>query len=71
MNMSKSTYYFEINRKDAILEKKPRYCFHGHLHSSNHEEEVLGETKVYNTSILDERYLIVYEPLIIRITKSE
>jgi hypothetical protein len=41
------------------------------LHSSNHEEELLGDTKVYNTSILDERYLIVYEPLIIRICKTE
>ena len=34
-------------------------------------EEILGDTKVYNTSILDERYLIVYEPLIIRICKTE
>jgi Icc-related predicted phosphoesterase len=57
--------------RDAILERKPRYCFHGHLHSSNHDEELLGETKVYNTSILDERYLIMYEPLIIRICKTE
>jgi Icc-related predicted phosphoesterase len=57
--------------REAILERKPRYCFHGHLHSSNHEEELLGDTKVYNTSILDERYLIVYEPLIIRICKTE
>lgn len=53
--------------RDAILEKKPKYCFHGHLHSSNHGEEVLGETKVYNTSVLNESYELVYEPLIIRI----
>lgn len=53
--------------RDAILEKKPKYCFHGHLHSSNHGEEVLGETKVYNTSILNEQYNLVYEPLIIRL----
>lgn len=53
--------------RDAILEKKPKYCFHGHLHSSNHGEEVLGETKVYNTSVLNESYELVYEPLIIRL----
>ena len=53
--------------RDAILEKKPKYCFHGHLHSSNHGEEVLGETKVYNTSVLNESYELVYEPLIIKI----
>lgn len=53
--------------RDIILARKPKYCFHGHLHSSNHEEEMLETTKVYNTSILDERYLIQYDPLIIRI----
>lgn len=53
--------------RDAIIEKKPKYCFHGHLHTSNHEEEVLGETKVYNTSILNEQYDLVYKPLIIRV----
>lgn len=53
--------------RDAIIEKKPKYNFHGHLHTSNHGEEILNETKVYNTSILNERYEIVFEPLIIRI----
>lgn len=53
--------------QEAVIAKQPRYHFHGHLHSSNHEEELLGETKVFNTSILDERYLIMYDPLIIRI----
>ena len=53
--------------RDAVLKKKPKFCFHGHLHSSNHEEEMLEETKIYNTSILNEEYKIVYKPLIIRI----
>ena len=53
--------------RDAIIEHKPKYNFHGHLHSSNHEEEILGETKVFNTSILDESYNLMYKPLIIRI----
>lgn len=49
--------------RDAVLDKKPKYCIHGHLHSANHDEEILGETKVYNVSIKDERYYHVYEPL--------
>ena len=40
---------------------------HGHLHSANHGEELLGDTKVYNTSILNEQYNLVYEPLMIRL----
>ena len=53
--------------RDAIIASKPKYNFHGHLHSANHGEELLGETKVYNTSILNEQYNLVYEPLIIRL----
>ncbi len=53
--------------RDAILDTKPKYNFHGHLHSTNHGEEILGETKVYNVSILNESYDFVYNPLIIRV----
>ena len=53
--------------RDAIIASKPKYNFHGHLHSSNHGEEILGGTKVYNTSVLNESYELVYEPLIIKI----
>ena len=53
--------------RDAIIASKPKYNFHGHLHSSNHGEEILGETKVYNTSILNEQYNLVYKPLMIRL----
>ena len=56
-----------LMEEDAILEKKPKYCFHGHLHSTNHEEELLGNTKVYNTSILNEDYKITYDPVILEI----
>lgn len=44
---------------------KPQLALHGHLHSSNRELEMLGDTKVYNASLLDERYEMVYEPLYI------
>lgn len=49
--------------RDAILDKAPAYCIHGHLHSSNHDEEILGTTKVYNVSLKDERYIMTYKPL--------
>lgn len=53
--------------RDAIIASKPKYCFHGHLHSTNHEEEILDETKVYNVSILCEDYSLKYKPLMLRI----
>ena len=36
---------------------------HGHLHSSDHEQQLLGNTKVYNVSLLDEEYEPAYEYL--------
>ena len=49
--------------REVIINKHPEYLFHGHLHTSNHEEEMLENTKVYNTSILNESYSIVFDPL--------
>lgn len=49
--------------RNIVIEKKPKYLFHGHLHTSNHNEEILENTKVYNTSILDESYSITFDPL--------
>lgn len=53
--------------RDMILKKKPKYCIHGHLHSSNHNEEILGSTKVYCVSLLNEDYKEVYEPLYLKL----
>lgn len=52
-----------IPLRDAVLKKKPKVLYHGHLHTSNHECEMLGETKVYNTSLVDEYYNLAYNPL--------
>lgn len=49
--------------REVVLERQPTYMFHGHLHTSNHKEEILGKTKVYNTSILNEQYIITFDPL--------
>lgn len=51
--------------RDAIIEKKPKYNLHGHLHSSNHDKEILNETKVYNVSLLDENYNLTYKPSVV------
>lgn len=48
--------------RDAIIEKSPKMCIHGHLHSSNHDVEFLGYTRVYNVSILDENYEETFKP---------
>lgn len=53
--------------RDAVLEKQPKLHLHGHLHTSNHEIELLGETKVVNCSILDEEYKITFNPFYIRL----
>ena len=44
-------------------EMKPTYLIHGHIHSANHEEELLGGTKVYCVSSIDENYEWAYPPL--------
>ncbi len=53
---------------DYIIEKtQPSILLHGHLHSTNHEMEKLGNTKVYNVSLLNENYKMVYQPLYLSI----
>lgn len=52
---------------NAVDDKKPKILFHGHLHSTNHEREMRGETEVYNVSVVDEHYKRVYEPLYLEI----
>lgn len=49
--------------REAILEKKPKYNLHGHLHSTNHSEEFLGDTSVRNCSIVTEKYTPDYDPI--------
>ena len=44
----------------AIEEKQPKYHFSGHLHGTSHEEELIGITKSYSVSLVDEAYDIAY-----------
>ena len=48
--------------RDAIKKKKPVMCLCGHIHSGNHEWETLGVTKVRNVSLLNEHYILKYDP---------
>ena len=52
---------------EAILKKKPRYVFSGHIHSGNHNLETIEGIKLANCSILNENYQLYYNPLIIKI----
>lgn len=48
---------------NAIIDKNPKIVCHGHLHSTSREFESLGNSKVINCSIKDERYNISYNPI--------
>ena len=48
--------------RDAVLEKSPKYCVCGHLHTGNHNWEQLGDTLVRQVSYLNEQYIPTYNP---------
>ncbi len=51
----------------TILQKAPKIVCHGHLHSTSHEFEEFGYSKVINCSIKDEYYLPVYDPIVFEV----
>ena len=51
--------------RNAIIQKCPKYVFHGHLHSTSHEFELLENSKVVNCSLKDEFYNVLYKPIIV------
>lgn len=57
--------------RNAIIEKKPKVVFHGHLHSSNHVFESLENSKVVNCSIIDEQYNVSYSPIYYDLSKED
>ena len=52
---------------EVIRLKKPKYVFCGHIHSGEHELTELDNTKLYNVSIMNERYAPLNEPLYVEI----
>lgn len=53
--------------RDAIWLKQPKYLFCGHLHSTDHNEVPINQTKRYNVSLKDEYYETTYKPLYLEI----
>lgn len=47
---------------EFITEMKPDINIHGHLHTTNHDPEMLAGTEVRCVSLLDEDYEVAYEP---------
>lgn len=57
--------------KEFVENAQPTLMLHGHLHTSNREEELLGDTKVYNVSLLDENYKMVFKPQYLELSDGE
>ena len=47
---------------ETLTTKRIGWVISGHIHSGNHEVELLGETKCRNCSIKDEQYNVGYAP---------
>lgn len=52
---------------DVVKNKKPKFHFTGHLHTSNHDLIDYDGTRTACVSLLDENYTIAYEPLYLEI----
>ena len=48
---------------EVVEERKPKYHFTGHLHSTDHELKDYNGTMTACVSLLNENYKMVYEPL--------
>lgn len=54
----------------AVEEKKPKYHFTGHLHTSDHNLVDYDGTKTACVSVLNERYGVAYTPLVLELHKN-
>lgn len=52
---------------EVIEERKPKYHFTGHLHSTDHELKDYNGTQTACVSLLNENYKMVYKPLYLTI----
>lgn len=56
-----------LSLAEAIKEKHPKYVFCGHLHECKDKYLELDGTKIYNVSILDDKYRMRYQPTYVEI----
>ena len=52
---------------EAIVAKRPKYVFCGHIHTGQHGGVNFASSRIFNVSRLDERYEIAYEPTCIEL----
>lgn len=52
---------------EVVKEKKPKYHFTGHLHTTDHELKDYDGTLTACVSLLNENYKMVYEPLYLEV----
>lgn len=52
---------------DEILKKTPKYVFCGHIHSGEHNLTKVENINLYNVSLSNENYNLIYKPLILEI----
>lgn len=55
---------------NALVEKKPKYHFSGHLHGTDHNECKIQDTVSYSVSLVDEAYDPVYPVLYLNVCTS-
>lgn len=60
-------HFGTVELRDAILEKKPKLHLSGHIHTADHNLVMIGDTKHYNVSYVDETYTPTFKPLYIEI----
>ena len=52
---------------EVVSQKKPKYHFTGHLHSTDHDLKDYDGTKTACVSLVNENYNMVYKPLVIEV----
>lgn len=69
MGWGTEEHFGTVELRDAILEKKPKYHFSGHIHTADHNLIMIGDTKHYNVSYIDEKYNPAFKPLYLDINE--
>lgn len=54
-------HYGSASLRKVILDKKPRLCICGHIHTGDHSMQKLGDTGIINVSLIDEGYAPAYQ----------
>lgn len=64
-------HFGSVSLLHAINVKRPRCVICGHIHTGDHSPTRVGDTVVFNVSLIGEDYKPAYEPTIIRISDNK